>query len=58
MSVARFLLANGADRNIKTTAGQDVETVRTGGGAEGAMFNTHMHACEWERELIYHNIGI
>ena len=51
MGVARFLLANGADRNIKTTAGQDVETVRTGEGAE-AMFNTHAHACEWERESV------
>lgn len=27
VGVARFLLANGADPNLKTSAGQDVETV-------------------------------
>ena len=29
VGVARFLLANGADQNLKTAAGQDVETVST-----------------------------
>ena len=35
VGVARFLLANGADQNIKTAAGQDVETVSNRDGERG-----------------------